>query len=175
MIRPVSYNDVFDRHVEKNGEQIDVLLFIRAPGHWCTLKSNLYVAQDAKNIEASFLDTLRLLNVQSNDEFPKDKLEHSIQSLRIFCAEVFMNEKILKFHESKQIQFKCFTSVKPLLHKDNSNHTKAFKRQISAFANTSGGIMFLGVDDNGTIIGEDLIKEENSIDAVQQRDRKSVV
>lgn len=167
MIRPDTYDDVFDRDVKKNGEQIEVLLFIRAPSHWCTLKSNLYQAQDSQNSEALFLDTFRILNVPPDDEL-EDKLKYSIQSLPKF-PKVFVNEKILKFHESKQIEFKCFKSKNPLLHNNNRSQREIIENQISAFANSSGGIILLGVEDNGTIRGHDLSLKENSSNDVEHR------
>ena len=40
-----------------------------------------------------------------------------------------------------------------------SNHVK-FAKEISAFANTKGGVLLVGVDDNGRIVGVDSEKEE---------------
>jgi len=60
---------------------------------------------------------------------------------------------IIKGHEGSKLEFKRdLSSLKPIM------------KTLVAFANTAGGILVIGRDDNGTIIGlDDVLQAEESI------------
>lgn len=69
-----------------------------------------------------------------------------------------MNEKVSKIHrlikggESQYVEFK-----------KKANHPEKIIREVVAFANTDGGHLFVGVDDNGTISGLKYPEEEEFV------------
>ena len=161
MIKPSVYAEVFDRVRKKD----EILLFVKAPGHCCTMKFNLFLASDAKVTQASYIETVRLLQDRPSRE-RKDFLRIPLQQLPSL-PESFYYEQKLDFHESKQIQFKWFPSKNPLLHGNNKDQRKKIVNQISAFGNCSGGIILVGVRDDCTVIGQDMSSKENSREAVE--------
>lgn len=171
MIEPESYSDVFDRYDErlKMGK---VLLFIKAPGQWCTLSYNLFLATDAKVPKASRVKIEELL-LDTSQEDQENLCKVPIENLRM-PNEEFLNGKQLSFHESKHMQFKCFPTDNPLLHESNCTLREAVVKQISAFGNTSGGIILLGVNDDGTVEGKKLSSEGNRKDDVE-REIESII
>lgn len=70
--------------------------------------------------------------------------------------ETFTYEDVLNFHESKQVQFKCFRSKHPILHSSNHEENRKIERQISAFGNGNGGMFIMGVADNGEVQGQSM-------------------
>ncbi|XP_068743552.1 schlafen family member 9-like [Montipora capricornis] len=161
MINPSDYAAVFDRVVEEDL----IRLFVRALGHLCTVDCNLFLASDSKKTEASFKESVRLLQERPLGK-RKDFCRIPIQELPSL-PESFSYEKKLDFHESKQIQFKCFSSENPLLH--GTTQRKKIVDQISAFGNCSGGIILVGVRDDGTVLGQDMSSQKNSKEDIESR------
>ncbi|MDN5868818.1 MAG: ATP-binding protein, partial [Candidatus Nitrosocosmicus sp.] len=60
-------------------------------------------------------------------------------------------EKVIKEHENSQIEFKGFTTYNEI-SRDQKNKDK-FLETVISFANTNGGLIIVGVDDNGNIRG----------------------
>ena len=146
MIRPSEYDDVFDRVVEND----EVFLFIKAPNHLCTVDYNLFLPLDSKVLPASYQKVVNLLSARSSNipQVPLGSLPVGL------LPETFRYMQVLKFHESKQIQLKCFSSSNGILHNNNRTQLQSFKKQISAFGNGGGGMILLGVNDNGEVIGQ---------------------
>ncbi|XP_068711827.1 schlafen family member 13-like [Montipora foliosa] len=168
MIKPSEYAEVFDRVVEK-----DVIrLFVKAPGHCCTVEFNLFLAGDSKKTEASFKETVRLLQDRPLGK-RKDFCRIPLQELPSL-PESFSYKQKLDFHESKHIQFKCFPSTNPLLHGNNRTQRKTIVDQISAFGNCSGGIILVGVRDDCTVLGQDMSSKENSREDIESRIRSLI-
>ncbi|XP_068711826.1 schlafen family member 13-like isoform X2 [Montipora foliosa] len=168
MIKPSEYAEVFDRVVEKDV----ILLFVKAPGHCCTVEFNLFLAGDAKKTEASFKETVRLLQdrpLGTRKDFRRIPLQE-LPSL----PESFSYEQKLDFHESKQIQFKWFPSKNPLLHGNNRTQRETIVNQISAFGNCSGGIILVGVRNDCTVLGQDMTSKENSREDIESRIRSLI-
>ena len=163
MIKPSVYAEVFDRVRKKD----EIFLFVKAPHHCCTVEFNLFLSSDAKKTEASFTETVGLLQDRTSGKgknFCKIRL-HELPSL----PESFAYKQKLDFHESKQIEFKCFTSKNPLLHGNSRTQRKAIVEQISAFGNCSGGIILVGVADDCTVLGQDMSSKENSKEDIESR------
>lgn len=167
LITTHSYDKIFDRYDERLSMG-EVFLFIKALDHWCTLKFNLCLASDAKVLEASYEETLKILL-----DTPKGKKKHycrvSLESLNLSLPKEFVHNEALKLPESKQRQYKRFPSDKPLLDGNSRTQREAIANQISAFANASGGVILLGVEDDGKITGQDLSSTKNKKDDVEQR------
>ena len=153
MISPSEYADVFDRVVrEEDGK---VFLFIKAPNHLCTVNFNncLFLPLDAKTSPASYQKVKELLSKKNNAAIPQDPLKHLPLHL---LPKRFRYKQVLNFHESKQVQLKNFPPKNGILHNNNQTQRESIKKQISAFGNGSGGMILLGVKDNGEVHGQDM-------------------
>ena len=163
----LTYDEVFDR-LELSDE---VLLFIRAPQHFCTLKYNLFLPSDASANEASYEQTLKLLEKQPSKRGKKKEpypIGVPLNGLPKVPKTLRCNES-LGFQESKQVQFKDLTSATYLDH-NNHRQRQSVKRWISAFANGSGGVILLGVSNEGRVLGLKLSAEaKNSREDMEER------
>ena len=163
----LTYDEVFDR-LEFSDE---VLLFIRAPQHFCTLKYNLFLPSDASANEASYEQTLKLLEKQPSKRGKKKEpypIGVPLNGLRKVPKTLRYNQS-LGFQESKQVQFKELTS-KTYLDRNNHRQRQSVKRWISAFANGSGGVILLGVSNEGRVLGLKLSAEaKNSREDMEER------
>lgn len=168
MIKPSSYDEVFDRVIDH--EEDVVILFIKAPDHWCTMEYNLMLPGESKVSVPSFKNTVELLlnkpvGKKKNFSYCKVRLE-KLPPL----PEIFLYEQKLDFHESKKIQLKLYESVNGILHNNCHKQRNQIAKQISAFANGSGGIILIGVrDDDSTVLGQNLDSEGNSKEDVEKR------
>lgn len=162
-----TYDKIFDRYDERLSMG-EVFLFIKALDHWCTLKFNLFLASDAKVLEASYEETLKILLDRATGK-KKDYCRISLESLDLSLPKEFVHKEALKLPESKKRQYKHFPSDKPLLDDNSCTQRQAIAKQISAFANASGGTILLGVEDDGKITGQDLSSPKNKKDDVERR------
>ena len=161
----LTYDEVFDR-LEFSDE---VLLFISAPQHFCTLKYNLFLPSDVSANEASYEQTLKLLEKQPSKRGKKKKLYPigvPLNNLPTVPKMLKCNQS-LSFHESKQVEFKHWTSDKYLDH-NNHGQRQSVEKWISAFANGSGGVILLGVTNKGCVLGQEL-NADNSPEVMEQR------
>ena len=159
MIKPSVYAEVFDRVRKKD----EIFFFVKAPDHCCTVELNLFLASDAKKTKASFKETVRLLQDRPSGK-RKNFCRIRLQELPSL-PESFSYKQKLDFHESKQIEFKCFPSKNPL----DGKRQKQIADQISAFGNCSGGIILVGVEDDCTVLGQDMSSRENSKENIESR------
>ena len=125
----------------------------------CTMCYNLHFAGDARIHEASFIQVVELL--QNLGSCGKKSLNNGdceynfvLSKLRERCKY----GECIGCLESQQIQLKDFPGEGSIL----ANHSQRQKVQkwICAFANTSGGVILLGITDYGKIVGVDAGKEE---------------
>ena len=161
----LTYDEVFDR-LEFSDE---VLLFISAPQHFCTLKYNLFLPSDVSANEASYEQTLKLLEKQPSKRGKKKKLYPigvPLNNLPTVPKMLKCNQS-LSFHESKQVEFKHWTSDKYLDH-NHHGQRQSIEKWISAFANGSGGVILLGVTNKGCVLGQEL-NADNSPEVMEQR------
>ena len=155
LVEPSTYGDVFDRLVWSE----EILLFLNAPQHFCTMCYNLCFAGDARTYEASFIQVVKLL--QNLGSCGKKALNNGDCEYNVVLSKLCERCKYgecIGCVESQQIQFKDFTGEGSIL----ANHGQRQKVQkwICAFANTSGGMILLGITDYGKIVGVDAGKEE---------------
>ena len=137
VIEPLSYCDLIDRDVEK-----DLLfVFIKEPDHLSPLKRNLFLVDDVRLHEASLKKTLELLR-----ELPK--CEVSLLDLP-FLPEIFVYKQKLDFHETRNMQFKDYSSSSKTTVKKIIDEKCDIQKQSSAFAKLSGGIILVGVSNDG--------------------------
>ena len=140
-IQPLSYSDLIDRKIEN-----DVIsFFIKAPDHLITLEYNLFLAGDAKTHRASFNKTLELLADTPRCKFSLEKLP---------CLSVtFVYEETLDFHESRVVQLKDYSSSSHTVVEKINKEKYGIQKQLSAFANVTGGIALLGISDKSIVHG----------------------
>ena len=83
--------------------------------------------------------------------------------------EEFVSDKKVGFHEGKQIQLKHYESKNLLDPHSNHNQCDKVRRAISAFANGSGGIVVLGITDDGVAKGHSLegVSEKDIVERVK--------
>lgn len=163
MIKPAKYDDVFDRC-----EQSDkILLFISAPQHFCTLEYNLFLPMDSSVSEASYHDTVGFLIAKETMQGRRQKPSNvavRLEDLPEVPEEFTYKEVLHKHKESKQIQLKNYTSETVLVL---GKQCEKIGRQMSAFANAGGGVILLGVQDNGQVCGLDMA--QNSREDIEER------
>ena len=161
----LTYDEVFDR-LEVFDE---VLLFIRAPQHFCTLKYNLFLPSDECAYEASYEQTLKQLEKHPSQRGKKKNPFPIKVPLNILppVPKMFEYQQSLSFHETKQMQFKHWESETYLDH-NNHGQRQSIGRWISAFANGGGGIILLGITDEGCVLGQEL-NQKNRQEDIEDR------
>lgn len=156
VIGSLSYADLIDRKVKN-----DVIsVFIKAPDHLITLDCNLFVAGDARLHAASFSKTLELL---ANAPRCKDSLE------KLPCLpETFVYMERLDFHETREIQLKDYSSSSRAVVEKIKKEKKVIQKQLSAFANVTGGIILLGISNQSVVYGYPMDSDKNSFENCEQ-------
>ena len=152
MIQPSTYDDVFDKKLE--GDTIH--LFIKATNHLCTVDYNMHLPFDAASLSRPTYE--KVVHLLSCRESPENRIpEIPLTDLPTdLLPKQFTYKKVLDFHESKQVQLKYFTSENGLFHSKNQRAQDKIAEQISSFGNGSGGLILIGIEDNGEICGEDV-------------------
>jgi len=168
LVKPSRYDDIFDRC-----EHLDtILLFINAPPHLCTIKYNLSLPGDSQVLDASYHQIISLLTEAQKAR--RQKLPNVTVSLKDLpkVPNVFKLKETLDLKECKQIQFKHYTS-KTFLDSNNRTQREGVTKQMSAFANSDGGVILMGIDDNGEVCGLDL--GENGKDCIERNLQENVI
>ena len=152
MIQPSTYDDVFDKKLE--GDTIH--LFIKATNHLCTVDYNMHLPFDSASLSRPTYE--KVVHLLSCRESPENRIpEIPLTDLPTdLLPKQFTYKKVLDFHESKQVQLKYFTSENGLFHSKNQRAQDKIAEQISSFGNGSGGLILIGIEDNGEICGEDI-------------------
>lgn len=166
----------------------NLLIFVKSwspvvsslPLRICSLRSNLYQRDGTSAINLSASSALELLREKQSRaqrgrsrvrELHPQVLDRSIQEeedIRMSASEFFKRDRLvykekLSFTESTHVEFKMFTTKKVVPRiKETLSH------YVSAFANTQGGYLIIGVDDNSKEVfgctrekvNPDLLKKE---------------
>jgi CRP-like cAMP-binding protein len=110
----------------------------------------------------------KLLCIRKTDLLNEEKIKSTI-ILKIFkelaklvttylrSNKVTSTLKLIENGESNQVEFKSTISINLYTNKKDQNITHAMLKSIAAFLNSKGGVLLLGVNDKGEIIG---LKEE---------------
>lgn len=152
LVDPATYNSVFVRLLSGSKE---VLLFVNAPQHLCTIHNNLYFARDAGVHEATFQQVVNLLQKSDNRHRKSSNVDISLKDLPRLPKK-FPFEENCRFHESQQIQLKAVLNSEQIFR--DGGQREGVQKHISAFANTNGGVILAGIDDSGIVRGVDLKK-----------------
>ena len=161
MIKPAKYDDVFDRCVQSG----KIFLFINAPQHFCTKKYNLFLSGDAGIEEACYQDIVDLLKLESQGLRRKANSSVAVPLEDLpEIPDTFTYHEVINLMESKQIQFKNYTSDTVLF--TNHGQRDVISKQLSAFGNSGGGVILLGVGDDRKVCGLDM--EKNSKEDVEE-------
>ena len=170
LIRPSRYDDIFDRREQSD----EILLFINAPPHICTIKYNLSLPGDSSVLEASYHETVDLLNKETQQCRRRKLPSVTVPLKELPEVPDFSTQKVsvLDLKESKRIQLKHFSS-KTLLDSNNRTQREGIRKQISAFANAEGGVILLGVEDDGKVCGLDL--RENGEDYIVRNLQERII
>lgn len=83
----------------------------------------------------------------------------------------FVKGEVTELHESKTTQFKQLTSTstkkkKVTLAKRVTGKTNKFVRYVSAFANYCGGNIYVGINDDGLVMGEEIQEKGEIIEKI---------
>ncbi|XP_076399122.1 schlafen family member 13-like isoform X1 [Peromyscus maniculatus bairdii] len=163
LIQSSNYQTFFETQQQGNHFYIFIKSWICCPTdgsakpHICSQNSSLYCRSGTSVIEMNFIDALaflkskKSLNSTLTDEgtppAKKFKTMHQNNPELKSASEIFQCEKLeyghtLPFPESTSIEFKQFST------KNIQNYIKnIIPEYVSAFANTLGGYLFIGVDD----------------------------
>ena len=164
LIEPLSYVDVFDRVFDPNSGTV-YLLIKNVPNHFCTLKLNLFLAGDSGIYEASYTEAIHVMTKPLNvTKKRRSGVDAPLNKLPKVDEEFVYGERI-SFHESKQIQLKHYKSATILA---NYDQCLIVRKTISSFANANGGVIYLGITDEGIAYGQNLIERDSS-EAIQER------
>ncbi|XP_055983594.1 protein SLFN14-like [Sorex fumeus] len=146
----------------------NLLIFVKAwnpeacsaPLRICSLHSNLYQRAVTSAINLSAISALELLREKQSraqrgrqrvkELCPQEVLDRYIQEeedMRICAAELFKKDRLvykekLNFTESTHVELKRFTTKKIV-----PRIKEMLPHYVSAFANTEGGYIIIGVDD----------------------------
>ena len=150
MVQPSAYADVFDQKREKD----TIRLFIRATEHFCTVDYNLYLPGDAGLLLPSQQNVVDLLSERDSFKEKTDSPQVPLTDLISLVPEQFMYNEVLNFHESKQVQLKYYSSQNELFHNNNRKAQDEIAKHISAFGNGSGGVILIGIKNNGEVRGQ---------------------
>ena len=161
LVEPSTYNDVFDRLL--SGSQ-EVFLFVNSPQHLCTIHYNLYFERDAGVYEATFQQVVDLAKKSGNRHRKSSNVHTSLKDLPRL-PQMFSFEENCGFHESQQIQLKHVFGPEQIFR--NHGQRDKVQKHISAFANTNGGVILVGIEDSGIVRGVD-IKEINQDEIVER-------
>lgn len=149
MVQPSAYADIFDQKREKD----TIRLFIRATEHFCTVDYNLYLPGDAGLLLPPKQKVVDLLS--ERDSFKKtDSPQVPLTDVISLVPDQFMYKEVLNFHESKQVQLKYYTSKNELFHSNNRKAQDEIAKHISSFGNGIGGIILIGIKNNGEVCGQ---------------------
>lgn len=159
LVMPSTYDNVFDRSIGLK----EILLFVNAPQHICTLHYNLYVPGDSQVREASFEQVVEFLK-KSGDRNRKSNVDVSINNLPN-VPQVFSIREKCEFHESKPVQLTNHFGTGGILL--SRSQRDKLRKTISAFANSEGGNIVLGIDDSSVVHGVNIM--ENSQDVIKDR------
>ena len=150
MVQPSAYADVFHKKLEKD----TIRLFISATEHFCTVDYNLYLPGDAGLLLPSNQKVVDLLSERDSLKEKTDSPQVPLTDLISLVPEQFKYKEVLNFHESKQIQFKYYTSKNELFHNNNRKAQDEIAKHFSSFGNGIGGVIFIGIKDNGEVHGQ---------------------
>ncbi|XP_037666278.1 protein SLFN14-like isoform X5 [Choloepus didactylus] len=146
----------------------NLLIFVKSwgpdvfslPLRICSLHSNLYWRDVTSAINLSAISALGLLREKQSraqrgrprrKELPPQKVLYRYiqeeEDMRVSASEFFKKDKLmykekLNFTESTHVEFKMFTTKKVV-----PRIREMLPHYISAFANTQGGYLIIGVDD----------------------------
>ena len=125
-----------------------------------TLRYHLYLASDRKVIEILPREPVQ----QVRDILCKKVLCPEVVKPGSHCRE-FTQYSALGFGESRRVKFKyALKSRHPGRNYDVLRHLSYnLVQDVSAFANYGGGHLYIGIDDNGTVRGQDLTPEHQAM------------
>ncbi|XP_028617558.1 schlafen family member 12-like [Grammomys surdaster] len=132
-------------------------------GKPATIATNLYMRNGASSVEMSFYAAQEFLEIMQGaggrspsarpSERPGDDTQEEVH-VQELAAAFFKQSKLTKmakfsFSESKNVEYKSFETKKLL-----QGVKEILPRTVSAFANTNGGYLFIGLDEkNQQIVG----------------------
>lgn len=162
LVEPSTYDNVFDRRFLSESEE--VLLFVNAPQRLCTIQYNLYFARDAGVCEATFQQVVDLAKKSDKRQHKSSNVDIPLEDLPRL-PKMFSFEEHCGFHESQRIQLKHVLEPEQIFR--NHGQRDKVQKHISAFANTNGGVILVGIDDSGIVRGVD-IKKINKDEIVER-------
>ena len=144
-----------------------IILVVSGLPSLCTLNTNLYLPTDRQIIllPGTERGTLRKILFESR----------IVEILKHEVPEQFCYGHTTDLHESKTVQFKEI-KAKRKGRKDFVSRAidNKFTDYISGFANASGGTIFWGIQDDGTVVGELLPREEKDCKEITGKLEKEV-
>ena len=128
----------------------------------CTLNTNLYLPTETQ---------ISLVSPTEQDALCKILFEqHFVEISEQKVPEQFYYGRKHDRGESKTVQFKNLKTEKKRRNDFVSRAiNNKFTEYVSAFANASGGMIYYGIEDDGTVVGELLARGENNREEIPKK------
>ena len=173
MVEPQDYGKLFDLRGTVDDEVLH--LFVKSAKNICFVKGNLFLASDHEVAEASAEQVRQVIAEEHQTKTSrksKNRISHNLKDLPSIPNKLIHNKPI-GLRESKHIQFKECSRAGPGII---SRLYEKIHTVISAFANTEGGRLVIGVEDKATLVkGVNCNGSEKEIEAKVDRMIKKMI
>ena len=129
------------------------------PGDWGGLwlltklkERQLYLVTIIVSGEGTQEETIKALRLGANDYIMKDNIDDELLHIVSNVLEV-SSCKLIKNGESECVEFKSTLRMNLETGKKDNGVQHAVMKTIVAFLNSEGGVLFIGVDDQGELLG----------------------
>lgn len=133
----------------QQSKQLDkyLLVFVKS---WCSSLTQRRICSISTGLYQRSHSSKTLVTPIAADEYiQREKIVHENNEVIQFYERNSVNlDECLKFGESVTVEFKDFSGNAIL-----NRLKETLPMYVSAFANTGGGFLFIGIDDSGTVTG----------------------
>jgi DNA-binding response OmpR family regulator len=164
--------DAFEK-IKQNHYHLLILDLMMPPGQW----GGLWLLEELKNADLSIptlilsgegtqTETIKALRLGANDYVAKEKIEDELldQVKKLIETSMFKvpSSELIKEGETERVEFKSTLRWNIFSNKIDKSIEHSALKTITAFLNSEGGILIIGVDDCQNIIGLQYDKFKNS-------------
>ena len=157
IFQPVIGTACVNSHLSIGNETpAEIVLNVQEFKSLCTLSYNMFLPTDTQVLPIKCDELATVIDLMNINRFIDVTDFENARSI-----DQFVHNSVFRIKESKTAQFKCLRSEKTK-HNDLGSriiHNK-FTTYVSAFANSIGGRIHIGIDDTGCIVGEIITEAE---------------